>query len=331
LKRLQFISLFVLGLTLAGLAGVLSPHAYGTTVPSTPTPKTSDDNGGGSGGEIAPELPAPDLPTGSAEGYTFDLKYALGADLEGLPRESSVYQLLREEPSEKSVAKLAKKVGITGDVQDRGDGTFEAEGNGKLFVSIDQTVYTSEADAGDSDLPSDEKAIADARDWLRKTSLLPPDIGDGSIVARLDDSHRVIVGFSPIEPSPILSGYPSISVTVGSSNEILEAQIRWANIVRADVYQLMSADEAWQLVSSGQAFLNTDLSGANIDPGTDVTGRVTFSSISIAYASAGPPGGVQYLEPVYVFEGRIRPEGSKKTYPITAYVSALSNSGAPVG
>jgi len=331
LKRFQFLSILILTLVLAGTIGVLSPHsAFGTTVPSTPTPDASDE-GAGSDGEIAPELPAPDLPTGSAEGYTFDLKYALSADLEGLPREASVYQLLREEPTEKSVAKLAKKVGITGDVEDRGDGTFEAEGNGKLFVSIDQTVYTSEADAGEADLPSDEKAIAVARDWLRKTGLLPPDIGEGTVQARLDDSHRVIVGFSPIEPTPILSGYPSITVTVGSSNEILEAQIRWANIVRADVYQLMSADEAWQLVSSGQAFLNTNLSGAEIEPGTDVTGRVTFSSISIAYASAGPPGGVQYLEPVYVFEGRIRPEGSEKTYPITAYVSALSNSGAPVG
>jgi hypothetical protein len=331
LKRLQVFSIIALVLVLAGATDVLSPHTVlGTTVPSTPTPGSSDDDGG-SGGEIAPELPAPDLPTGSAEGYTFDLKYALSADLEGLPREASVYQLLREEPSQESVSKLADEVGITGDVEDRGDGTFEAQGNGKLFVSIDQTVYTSEADAGEDELPSDEKAIAVARDWLRKTGLLPPDIGPGVIEERLEDSHRIIVGFSPIEPTPSLSGYPSITVTVGSTNEILEAQIRWANIVRADVYQLMSADEAWQLVSSGQAFLNTDLSGAGVEPGTDVTGRVTFSSISIAYATAGPPGGVQYLEPVYVFEGRIRPEGSDKTYPITAYVSALSNSGAPVG
>lgn len=316
---------------LMGAIGGVRPHsAFGTTVPTPPASDDSDDSGSGDG-EVAPELPAPDLPTGSAEGYTFDLRYALSADLEGLPRESSVYQLLRDEPTQDSVEALASKIGITGDVTDRGDGTFEAEGGGKLFVSIDQTVYTSEADAGDADLPSDVKAIADARDWLRKTGLLPPDIGDGYVQARLDDSHRMIVGFNPIEPTPILSGYPSITVTVGSTNDVLEAQIRWANIVRADVYQLMSADEAWQLVSSGQAFLNTDLSGAEIDPGSDVTGRVTFSSISIAYASAGPPGGVQYLEPVYVFEGRIRPEGSDKTYPITAYVSALSNSGAPVG
>ena len=93
----------------------------------------------------------------------------------------------------------------------------------------------------------------------------------------------------------------------------------------------MSPDQAWQLVASGQAYLAPELRDAGIDPGTDIKGRVTFSSLSIAYATAGPPGGRQFLQPIYVFEGRIRPEGDDRTYPITAYVSALSNSGAPVG
>jgi hypothetical protein len=120
-------------------------------------------------------------------------------------------------------------------------------------------------------------------------------------------------------------------VILGSDGTVLEARIRWANIVRADVYQLMSPEEAWQLVSSGQAYLAPELAESGIEAGTDIEGRVTFSSLTIAYASAGPPGGRQYLEPVYVFEGRIRPEGDERTYPITAYVSALANSGAPVG
>jgi hypothetical protein len=118
---------------------------------------------------------------------------------------------------------------------------------------------------------------------------------------------------------------------MGADGAVLEAAIRWANIVRADVYRLMSPEQAWQLVSSGQAYLAPDLSDAGIEPGTDIKGRVTFSSISIAYATAGPPGGRQFLQPIYVFDGRIRPEGEDRTYPITAYVSALANSGAPVG
>ncbi|MDQ2682555.1 MAG: hypothetical protein M3Y37_03405, partial [Chloroflexota bacterium] len=181
------------------------------------------------------------------------------------------------------------------------------------------------------DLPNDDRAISLARDWLRTSSLLPPDIGEGRVIQRIEDAHRMIVGFVPAEPVNVLSGYPSITMTLAADGSVIDAQIRWANIVRADVYQLMSPQEAWQLVSSGQAYLAPNLSDADIDPGTEVKGRVTFSAISIAYATAGPPGGRQYLQPIYVFEGRIRPEGDERTYPIIAYVSALSNSGAPVG
>jgi hypothetical protein len=319
-----FVASVLVVLALAAPGGVL-----GTTVPETPTPDGSEPSGSDS--ELAPELPPPDFPTSNLEGYTFDLRYALSAELDGVPREAAVYELLREEPTVESVQAVADKLGIDADVEDQGDGSFTASGNGQLFVTIDQVQYFSPAEVGEGDLPSDEKAIAEARDWLRQTKLLPPDIGEGRIVTRIPDSNRLIIGFAPIEPENVLSGYPSITVTMGADGVVIEAAIRWANIVRADVYQLVSPQEAWQLVSSGQAYLAPDLREAKIDPGTDVKGRVTFTSISIAYATAGPPGGRQYLQPIYVFKGRIRPEGDERTYPVTAYVSALSNSGAPVG
>jgi hypothetical protein len=299
-----------------------------TTVPETPVAGDGNDD---SGSELSPELPPPDFPTANLEGFTFDLRYALSAELDGVPREAAVYELLRKEPTIESVQEIAENVGINGDVEDQGDGSFTASGNGDLFVTIDLIQYFSTEAVEEGELPSDDRAISLAKDWLRTTSLLPPDIGDGRIIQRIDDSSRMIVGFVPAEPLNVLSGYPSITMTIAADGTVIDAQIRWANIVRADVYQLMSPQEAWQLVSSGQAYLSPDLSDAGIDPGSDVKGRVTFSSISIAYATAGPPGGRQFLQPIYVFEGRIRPEGDERTYPITAYVSALSNSGAPVG
>ena len=330
MKLVRFLPAFwvalvaLLAFQLAGPA-----HTYGTTVPVTPTPDGSDNKGSKS--ELSPELPPPDFPTANVEGYTFDLRYALSAELDKVPREAAVYELLRDEPTVAGVQKIADKLGIDGKAEDRGDGSFTASGNGELFVTIDQVNYFSDVDVAQGDLPSDDKAINEARDWLRHASLLPPDIGKGSIVGRFPDSNRMVVSFAPAEPENILSGYPSIGLTIGADGAVIEASIRWANIVRADVYQLMSTDQAWQLVSSGQAYLAPDLTQAKIDPGTDVKGRVTFTSIKIAYATAGPPGGRQFLQPIYVFEGRIRPEGDKRTYPMTAYVSALSNSGAPVG
>jgi hypothetical protein len=315
--------------TWIALAIALLPGtAYGTIVPDEPTPDGSEREGSS---VRASELPPPDFPTANLEGYTFDLRYSLQAELDGVPREAAVYELLREEPTTDSVQAVADKLGIDADVEDRGDGSFTVSGNGDLFVTIDQIQYFSTAEVAEGELPGDDSAVSNARDWLRSASLLPPDIGEGSVVSRIPEANRLVVQFRPTEPTPVLSGYPSISMTLSADGTVLEAAIRWANIVRADVYQLMAPEEAWQLVSSGQAYLAPELGEAGIEAGTDIEGRVTFSSLSIAYASAGPPGGRQYLEPIYVFEGRIRPEGDERTYPITAYVSALSNSGAPVG
>lgn len=331
MRRFSIAGAVWLALALLVVAQLAGPSStFGTTVPKSPTPN-GDGGGDGSGSELAPELPPPDFPTANLEGYTFDLRYALGAELDGVPREAAVYELLRAEPTLDGVQEIAENLGIDGEVEDGGDGSFTASGNGDLFVTIDLIQYYSDDEVEDGELPSDERAVSLAKDWLRTTSLLPPDIGEGTVVARLDDASRMIVNFVPAEPVPILSGYPSITMTIAADGAVIDAQIRWANIVRADVYQLMSPQEAWQLVSSGQAYLDPDLSDAGIDPGSDVKGRVTFSSISIAYATAGPPGGRQFLQPIYVFEGRIRPEDDERTYPITAYVSALSNSGAPVG
>jgi hypothetical protein len=329
-KLVRFLPVFWVALVALLAFQLVAPaHTSGTTVPVTPTPDGSDNKGSNS--ELAPELPPPDFPTANVEGYTFDLRYSLSAELDKVPREAAVYELLRDEPTVENVQKIADKLGIDGRAEDRGDGSFTASGNGELFVTIDQVNFFSDVDVAEGDLPSDDKAINEARDWLRHASLLPPDIGKGSIVGRFPDSNRLVVSFAPAEPENILSGYPSIGLTIGADGAVIEASIRWANIVRADVYQLMSTDQAWQLVSSGQAYLAPDLTQANIDPGTDVKGRVTFTSIKIAYATAGPPGGRQFLQPIYVFDGRIRPEGDERTYPMTAYVSALSNSGAPVG
>lgn len=328
-KLSRFASFAWLALALALLVSSLPVATYATIVPDPPTPDAAEEEADGS--ELASELPPPDFPSANLEGYTFDLDYSLQAELDGVPREAAVFELLREEPTVESVQEIADELGLEAEVEDSGDGSFTAEGNGDLFVTIDLIQYFSDAEVAAGELPSDESAISSARDWLRSASLLPPDIGDGAVETRIPDANRLVVLFRPAEPTPVLSGYPSITITLSADGTVIEAAIRWSNIVRADVYQLMSPDEAWQLVTSGQAYLAPQLDEAGIDPGTDIQGRVTLSSLAIAYASAGPPGGRQYLQPVYVFEGRIRPQGDERTYPITAYVSALSNSGAPVG
>ena len=109
--------------------------------------------------------------TSRATRSTCDMQ--LSAELDGVPREAAVYELLRDEPTVETVTEIAEKLGIEGDVEDQGDGSFTASGNGDLFVTIDQIQYFSTVEVAEGDLPSDVKAISEARDWLRHTSPAP--------------------------------------------------------------------------------------------------------------------------------------------------------------
>ncbi len=308
-------------------AGLLASPVSGTTVPLSPTSEATAS----SGGEVTVELPPPDLPSANRQGYTFDLRTTLKADLGAVPREAPVYELRRETPTAAEAQALADKLGIGATAQDRGDGTFDASGTGELYVSAELVQFFAANVPDDGDLPDDDAAVVAAREWLRKVGWAKPDLGDGSVIGRTEEAKRVIVSFGPAEPQGVLSAIPSVTVTLGPDSVVVEAASRWPNVVRGDIYQLMPAKQAWQLVQSGQAFIDADLGPVGVDPGSDVKGRATFSELTIAYASSGPPGGQQYLQPIYVFSGKLRAEGTDKSVPVKAYVAALANSGAPVG
>jgi len=282
-------------------------------------------------GEIAPELPPPDIPTSNQQGYTFNLESALRVDLDSLPKEARTYQLLRQAPTKEEAQRIADRLKIGAEVEDRGNDTWEATGIGQVFVAPDLVQYFSLEEVREGDLPSDDEAIAFAREWLRLTGLLPPDLGSAEVVGRIEDSQRVVVQFRPEEPKGILAAYPSITVTLGPTGTILEASIRWAEIKRGDLYLLRSPREAWNEVQSGEAYLEVELPEDVVEPGEEVKGTASYSGVSIAYTTAGPPGSLQYLVPIFVFRGRMRPEGSDQTYPIRAFVPAIASSGAPVG
>lgn len=307
----------------------LSPGtALGTTEPpGSPTAGTSEE----SQGEVTAELPPPDIPTSNQQGYTFNLKASLRTDLDALPKEAVVYELIRSTPTLDDAQKVADRLKIGATVQDKGNGTFEASGTGQVFVSADLVQYFSLEDVREGSLPEDKEAVAFAQEFLRLTGLLPPDLGDAEVVERVEQSQRVVVQFLPEEPKAVMSAYPSITVTLGPTGTILEASVRWAEIHRADLYQLRSATAAWKEVESGQGYIEVELPEEEAPAGTEVKGAVTYSSVALAYTTAGPPGARQYLEPIYVFRGRMRPEGSDKTYPVKTYVAGLANSGAPVG
>lgn len=320
------VAVLLAAFALTGSAG----SVFATTVPMSPAAGATAPAKGT--GEVTTQLPPPDIPTTNQQGYTFDLKTSLKVNLDNVTKESPVYKLNKTAPTAQSAQKIADSVKVNAKIQDRGDGSFQATGDGgQVFVSADVIQFFSSAKVADGKLAKDSDAVDLAREWLRTTALLPTDLGNGKVVSRVEETKRLMVQFAPATPDNVLSATPSITVTEGPAGQILEAAIRWAHVTRVDVYQLMPAKQAWQIVQSGVAYVETDLTSAKVAPGSVVKGRATYNGVGIAYASSGAQGSNQFLQPIYVFSGTLTVEGATGTYPIKAYVPALSNSGAPVG
>lgn len=301
--------------------GVMSP------VPaqeSTPGSVPSDS-------EVSAQLPPADLPTMNEQGFVFELESKFVGSLAGVPTEAPVYQMTLQQQDQASVETLASRLGIEGEVTDQGAGSFAVEGDGSLYVTPGLVQYISATELPEGDLPSDEEAIAYAREWLRQTQLMPNNVGEGAIETRVESPARVIVTFKPIEPEALLSSSPGITVTMGPNGAILEASFRWADLRADDVYQLRDPEAAWLEVAERRAYLQATVPAEVFPQGSAVTGTAEYSSVTISYTSSGVPGEAQYLQPVFVFTGRLSPSGSDQAFPITAYVPALVNSEEPVG
>lgn len=282
-------------------------------------------------GEIAAELPPPDLPTMGPEGYRFRLAATLAAELAEVPSEAAVYELDRRPLAEEEVEQLAIRLGLDGSVERRGEGSFVVSGNGELFVAPDLIQYVAPGTPASGELPDDEAAVTAARFWLRRSGLEPTDLGRGRVVSRVDAPARLVVLFGPREPEPLLAAYPTLTVSLGAGGSVLDASSRWAEIVRSERYRLRGGERAWSEVEAGRAYLDVAFGDAGPAAGAEVAGAVAYETVGLAYTSAGPPGGRQYLQPVYVFGGRLTPEGAEESYPVNAYVPALAIGDGPVG
>ncbi len=294
----------------------------------------AQDSTPGSDSEVAPQLPVADLPTMNEQGFTFELESTWTGSFDSVPTEAPVYQLTLPVFDAASTAEMAASLGIDGEVQDQGNGTFMVDGNGSLFVTSELQQYVSDVEIPDGEVPADEQAIAYAREWLRQVGQLPANAGEGVIVARIEEPARVIVSIPPIEPKNLLSSFPAITVTMGPQAAIVEAAFRWASLSSGDLYALLPADTAWMEVAERRSYLQADVPGSDFEPGSTLAGTAEYDAVVIAYTSSGVPGEAQYLQPVYQFNGQVTivtAETSSGPYPITAYVPALINTQQPVG
>ena len=286
--------------------------------------ETADDS------ELAEQLPPVDLPTMNAMNYRFSLD-SIWNGTANTPEELPIYRFDPIVYTEEDVQSLAEELGVEGEVTSQGEDSYSISGEGSIFTTPGLLQYFSPSDASEGDLPDDEQAIGFARDWLRTHNLLPPNVGDGEVLTRVEAPARIIVGFKPTAPAPLLSSTPGIIVNVGPGGTIIEARVNWAEISEGDMYRLRQVEDAFSAVASRQSYLNVTLPADDFPQGSSITGEAAYDNVSIAYSSSGVPGGTQYLQPVYVFEGSVVPEGADSPYPIIAYVAAIVTGLEPVG
>ncbi len=314
-------------MALLAIALLLSamPMGIGAATAQDGTPPPSGET------ELASQLPAVDLPTMNEMSYTFEIDSSWNGS-GSTPAELPVYQFSGKTYTEDEVKQVAETLDVGDDVTSQGDGTFTVTGNGSLYTTPGMLQYVSDADVDDeAEMPSDESAIAAAREWLRTTNLLPANIGDGEIAARIDSPARLVVAFKPANPSPLLSSTPGITVTVGPGTQVLEARLAWADIAEGDMYRLRGEEDAFTMVASRQSYLSLKLPQEQYPQGTVVTGTASYDSVSIAWTTSGVMGDAQYLQPVYVFSGTFTPAEGDGTHPIVAYVPAIVTGLQPVG
>lgn len=314
-------------MALMAMALLLSaiPMGAGTAAAQDGTPPPGGDS------EIAPQLPVVDLPTMNAMGYRFELDSSWNGS-GSTPADLPVYEFTGKTYTEDEVRQVAERLEVGDELTSQGEGTFTVTGNGSIYTTPGMLQYVSGAELdGEAELPSDESAIAAAREWLRTANLLPANIGDGEIAARIDSPARLVVAFTPANPSPLLSSTPGITVTIGPGNTVLEARLAWADINQGDVYRLRGEEDAFSMVATRQSYLDLTLPQEQFPQGSTITGTARYDSVTIAWASSGVMGNPQYLQPVYVFTGTYTPAEGDGSYPITAYVPAIITGLEPVG
>lgn len=286
----------------------------------------------GAPSETGSALPAADLPTMNEQGHRFELSSTFEGNFDGVPSEAPVYIMTQPTYSSEQVEDLAERLGIEGEINDLGGDTFSVQSReAQLHVTQGRLQYMSLGSAEEGDLQGDETAISTAREWLRERGLLPGDVGDGTVLSRTEDPQRVIVGFQPLQPSPLISSTPLVTVSMGPNGQVLEATNGWAELTQDQVFQLRGADSAWQEVEERRAWVDTTLPSDEFPPGSSIGGAVVYTQLSLAYTTSGVPGENQYLQPVYVFHGELTPDGSDSRFQVQTYVPALINSNQPVG
>lgn len=278
-------------------------------------------------------------------GYTFSFGYSLGGSLAAgwpsLPGRQTVYRLTPFEFTEAHVAALAKNVGLTGAITREAfhDGftlsTGKPEGPSIMAFDDGYVIYNDNYDyapASRSELPSNERAIAVAREWLTTKSGFvpaavsgPSALGQATVLAELDQGSLLVM-FRPAEPSDVVTVNPNTAVRLGRNEKIIMGQATWYPADATSVYPLRTPAQAWDMVKAGNGALKIDFN--KYGPFGDVehvTGPAVVDQVRLGWALVMGSDKIPYQVPVYIFSAKADvPTQTGGQLPFEVYVPAVA-------
>ncbi len=257
-------------------------------------------------------------------GYTFKFDYSLGGSLAAgwpdLPARATAHKLTPFDFTEAHVADLAKNVGLNTPIQREGwqDSYTLSTGlpEGPIIMAFPDgyVIYNDSrydwSPADRAELPSDERAIQVARDWLVQTAGFVPDVtsgpgalGQATVTPELDQGSLLVV-FRPAEPADVITVNPYAAVQLGRGEKIIMGQATWYPAGATSPYPLRSAAEAWETVKAGQGVLKINFNKYGpFGDAEEVRGPAVVTSVRLAWALVLGPDKTPYQVPVYVFSG----------------------------
>jgi len=265
------------------------------------------------------------------------LNYRLETIQGGLPKLSDeiakVFFIPKEGPNLLSLQRAtqeAKKLGFNSEPQQINETIYRWNNGATPITILDINIntgnfhllYAYENDAeviNSQDLPANQQAAQEAKNFLDSQGLLTPDLATGSAefvylkysppnnlspATSLSEADFVranlfrtdLDGLKILPPNPknsLVSFLFSGIRTLG--RRIVEINYSYYPIERETfaTYPLKSAQTAWQEMQGGKGYI------ANL--GENQSGNIVIRNVSLAYYDADQPQ--NFLQPIYVFEG----------------------------
>jgi hypothetical protein len=284
---------------------------------------------------------APALSGAGGPGVEFDLTYRLGGTLvagwPSAPNSQLAYRVRPAAFSADRVRAIATRLGITAPVVQEGwaEGYLWAADPGDGGPSLRMypngyTVYTQPYDyrpLARNQLPSDEQAVAAARQWLVASGIAAANLGNGVITEDLDIGV-LHIRFRPAEPLDVVTPAPWAQVQMGADRHIVNGAAVWFDLDTNSRYPLRTFADAWAGVQAGQGTLSWAVAEWPGPVGEDntVRGTMTAQSARLAWGLGRAADGAYYLVPMYVFAGEVEAAGEDGVVRVssTVWIAAVT-------